>query len=150
MLIHAAAGGVGIAATQIAKRQGAEVHGTASPGKHEAIRGLGVDVAHDYTQRGWERGLPKFDLVIDAIGGRIFRRSYDLLRPGGRLVAFGASAGHDAARAQPAAAAPRALRMPRFNLIKQMSESKAVIGSTCCGCGTTRARSRPGSSRCAR
>src|SRR5713226_5184708 len=48
VLIHAAAGGVGIAATQIAKRAGAEVYGTASPGKHERIRELGVDHAIDY------------------------------------------------------------------------------------------------------
>ena len=91
VLIHAAAGGVGTAATQIAKREGAQIHGTASPGKHEAIRANGVDHAIDYTRPGWERDLPSFDLVMDAIGGRSFRRSYDLLRPGGRLVAFGAS-----------------------------------------------------------
>ena len=49
VLIHAAAGGVGIAATQIAKRHRAEVYGTASPGKHERILELGVDRALDYT-----------------------------------------------------------------------------------------------------
>ena len=49
VLIHAAAGGVGIAATQIAKRLGAEVWGTASPAKHDAIRGFGVDHPVDYT-----------------------------------------------------------------------------------------------------
>ena len=92
VLVHAAAGGVGIAATQIAKRHGAVVHGTASAGKHDAIRDLGVDVAHDYRQRGWERGLEgSFDLVLDAVGGASFKRSYTLLRTGGRLVAFGAS-----------------------------------------------------------
>src|SRR4051794_7424727 len=62
VLIHAAAGGVGIAATHLAKRYGAEVYGTASAAKHEAIRAQGVDVALDYRQRGWEKGLPKFDL----------------------------------------------------------------------------------------
>ncbi len=92
VLIHSAGGGVGIAATQIAKREGAEVYGTASPGKHARIRELGVDHALDYTKAGWERGLPKFDVIMDAVGGESFRRSYDLLRPGGRLVAFGASA----------------------------------------------------------
>ncbi len=84
VLIHAAAGGVGIAATQIAKRAGAEVWGTASPAKHEAIRGFGVDHPVDYTRAGWERGVPKLDLVMDAIGGASFRRSYNLLRAGGR------------------------------------------------------------------
>ena len=48
VLIQAAAGGVGIAATQIAKLVGAEVYGTASPSKHDAIRGFGVDHPVDY------------------------------------------------------------------------------------------------------
>ena len=71
--MHAAAGGVGIAATQIAKARGAEVYGTASPGKHDAIRGFGVDHALDYTSAGWEKGLPPMDLVMDALGGPSFR-----------------------------------------------------------------------------
>ncbi|HEV2997637.1 MAG TPA: medium chain dehydrogenase/reductase family protein [Solirubrobacteraceae bacterium] len=128
VLIHAAAGGVGIAATQIAKRHGAEVYGAASPGKHDRIRELGVNHALDYTRAGWERDLPKFDLIMDAIGGRSFRRSYSLLRPGGRLVAFGASAVLSGEKRNLRAALGTVVRMPRFNLIKQMSESKAVIG----------------------
>jgi len=128
VLVHAAAGGVGIAATQIAKRHGAEVYGTASPGKHEAIRGFGVDHALDYTRKGWERDLPPFDLVMDAVGGRSFRTSYDLLRPGGRLVAFGASSVTSGEKRSYVTALRSVVRMPRFNLIKQMSESKAVIG----------------------
>ena len=128
VLIHAAAGGVGIAATQVAKRQGAEVYGTASPGKHARISELGVDHALDYTKSGWERGLPQFDVIMDAIGGKSFRRSYELLGPGGRLIAFGASAVVSGERRNPVAALSTAVRMPRFNLIKQMSASKAVIG----------------------
>jgi NADPH:quinone reductase-like Zn-dependent oxidoreductase len=132
VLIQAAAGGVGIAATQIAKRVGAEVYGTASPGKHAAIKGFGVDHAIDYRKGGWERDLPKMDLIMDAIGGPSFRTSYDLLAGGGRLVAFGASSvvsGEGGGRlVSMLKAAPTAIRMPRFNLIKQMSESKAVIG----------------------
>jgi len=128
VLVHAAGGGVGIAATQIAKRHGAEVYGTASPGKHEAIRGFGVDHAVDYTAAGWGRALPKFDLIMDAIGGKSFRTSYDLLRPGGRLVCFGASAVVSGQRRNLRAAVTTAARMPRFNLIKQMSASKSVIG----------------------
>jgi NADPH:quinone reductase-like Zn-dependent oxidoreductase len=128
VLIHAAAGGVGIAATQIAKRTGAEVWGTASPGKHDAIRGFGVDHPLDYTRRGWERGVPKLDLVMDAIGGASFRRSYGLLRAGGRLVCFGASAVASGERRNMLHAATTVLQMPRFNLLKQMSASKSVIG----------------------
>ncbi len=128
VLVHAAAGGVGIAATQIAKHVGAEVLGTASPSKHDAIRGFGVDQALDYTQSGWETGLPKVDVVMDAVGGASFRRSYKLLRPGGRLVCFGASSVMSGEERNIVTAARAALRMPRFNLIKQMSQSKAVIG----------------------
>jgi NADPH:quinone reductase-like Zn-dependent oxidoreductase len=128
VLIHAAAGGVGIAATQIAKAHGAEVFGTASPGKHDAIRGFGVDHPLDYTTSGWEKSVPKLDLVMDAVGGRSFRTSYDLLRAGGRLVAFGASSVVSGEKRNIVTAARAALSMPRFNLIKQMSASKAVIG----------------------
>ena len=83
VLIHAAGGGVGIAATQIAKHTGAEIYGTASPSKHDAIRAQGVDHPIDYTVGGWERDLPGFDVIMDAIGGPSFRTSYNLLRPGG-------------------------------------------------------------------
>jgi NADPH:quinone reductase-like Zn-dependent oxidoreductase len=128
VLVHSAGGGVGIAATQIAKRVGAEVYGTASPGKHARCEELGVEHVIDYTQSGWERGLPKFDVILDAVGGKSFRTSYDLLRPGGRLVAFGASSVVSGQRKNLVTALRTVIRMPRFNMIKQMSESKAVIG----------------------
>jgi NADPH:quinone reductase-like Zn-dependent oxidoreductase len=128
VLIHSAGGGVGIAATQIAKRYGAEVYGTASPSKHARILELGVDRALDYTASGWEQGLPPFDLIMDAVGGKSFRRDYSMLRAGGRLVAFGASAIVSGERRNLVTALRTVVRMPRFNMIKQMSESKAVIG----------------------
>jgi NADPH:quinone reductase-like Zn-dependent oxidoreductase len=128
VLVHAAAGGVGIAATQIAKHIGAEVWGTASQSKHEAIRAIGVDRALDYRHAGWERDLPPFDVVLDAIGGRSFRTSYDLLRPGGRLVCFGASSVMSGEKRSIRSALQTIVRMPRFNLVKQMGDSKAVIG----------------------
>jgi NADPH:quinone reductase-like Zn-dependent oxidoreductase len=128
VLVHSAGGGVGIAATQIAKRVGAEVYGTASPAKHARCEEFGVDHVIDYTQSGWERGLPKFDVILDAVGGKSFRTGYDLLRPGGRLVAFGASSLVTGQRRNLVSALRTVVRMPRFNMIKQMSESKAVIG----------------------
>lgn len=128
VLIHSAGGGVGIAATQIAKRHGAEIYGTASPGKHARISELGVDHALDYTSAGWERGLPKLDLIMNAIGGQSLRRDYGMLRAGGRLVAFGASAVVSGERRNFLTALRTVVRMPRFNLVKQMSESKVVIG----------------------
>jgi NADPH:quinone reductase-like Zn-dependent oxidoreductase len=128
VLIHSAGGGVGIAATQIAKRYGAEVYGTCSAPKHEGVRELGVDHALDYTAAGWDEALPKFDVILDAVGGKSFRRSYEQLRAGGRLVAFGASAVMSGERRNLVTALRAVARMPRFNMIKQMSESKAVIG----------------------
>jgi NADPH:quinone reductase-like Zn-dependent oxidoreductase len=129
VLIHAAAGGVGIAATQIAKQRGAEIWGTSSPSKHEAIRGFGVTHPIDYTRDGWERDLGLFDIVMDALGGASFKRSYDLLRPGGRLIAYGASSVVSGDKRNLLKAAPQAARMFRgFNLIEQMGSSKAVIG----------------------
>lgn len=128
VLIHAAAGGVGIAAIQIARRRGAEVIGAASPGKHRRILELGVAQAVDYTSEGWEKGLGRFDVILDAIGGRSLRRSYRLLRPGGRLIAYGASGVVSGERRNLRAALGTVLSMPWFNLTRQMSQSKAVIG----------------------
>jgi NADPH:quinone reductase-like Zn-dependent oxidoreductase len=128
VLINAAAGGVGIAATQIARRHGAEIYGTASPGKHEAIRGFGVDHALDYTQPDWERGLPKFDLVMDAIGGRSFATSYGLLRPGGVLVCFGAAAVVSGEKRNLVQAVRTLMQMPKFKPRDMMEESKTVVG----------------------
>jgi NADPH:quinone reductase-like Zn-dependent oxidoreductase len=129
VLVHAAAGGVGIAALQLAQAAGAEVHGTASPAKHARLLELGLDRAIDYRRDGWWKGLGPYDLILDAIGGRSFQRSYALLRPGGRLVAYGASSVQEGEKRSLRTAAPQAARMLRgFNLIKQMSDSKAVIG----------------------
>jgi NADPH:quinone reductase-like Zn-dependent oxidoreductase len=128
VLIHSAGGGVGIAATQLAKRTGAEVWGTASAVKHEAIKGFGVDHPIDYRADGWERDLPLFDRVMDAIGGASFKRSYKLLRAGGRLVCFGASALVSGETRNLVAAARTAVQMPWFNVIRQMSSSRSVIG----------------------
>jgi NADPH:quinone reductase-like Zn-dependent oxidoreductase len=129
VLVHSAAGGVGIAALQLAKRGGAEVHGTASPAKHDRLRALGLDRAIDYRTDGWWLDLPRYDLIIDGIGGASFKRSNALLRPGGRLVALGASSVLEGEKRNLRRALPQALRMMRgFDLIKQMSESKAFVG----------------------
>src|ERR1700739_4614064 len=85
VLVHAAAGGVGIAAIQFAKAAGAVVGGTASPGQHSQLAALGIDRAIDYRRDGWWKGLGPYDIVLDALGGTSLRRSFDLLRPGGRV-----------------------------------------------------------------
>lgn len=129
VLIHAAAGGVGIAAVQIAKSRGAVVYGTASPGKLGLIRDFGVDVALNSRTRSWSRDLPPMDVVMDALGGKSVRRSYRQLRPGGRLVAYGATSVVAGSKVGMLRSIPDAVRMIRgFNLIGQMTESKTVIG----------------------
>src|SRR5271165_4732212 len=129
VLIHSAAGGVGIAAIQFAKAAGAQVHGTASPGKHRKLAELGVDRAIDYRRDGWWKDLDPYDMVLDALGGTSLRRSYALLRPGGRLVGYGISNLQQGEKRSLRAAAPHALAMLRgFNLLDQLSESKNVIG----------------------
>jgi NADPH:quinone reductase-like Zn-dependent oxidoreductase len=126
VLVQAAAGGVGIAAVQLGKRLGAHVIGAASPGKHDAVRAQGADEVYDYDRL--DRLVP-VDVVLDAIGGASARRSYGLLRPGGRLVAFGASSVVTGEKRSLLRAAPQALRMLRgFDLMEQMRSSRAVIG----------------------
>jgi NADPH:quinone reductase-like Zn-dependent oxidoreductase len=135
VLIQAAAGGVGIAATQIAKLVGAEVYGTASPSKHDAIRGFGVDHPVDYRThdvvdevRRISGERQPIDLAFDALGGRSFRQSFSLLRAGGRLVCFGASEVQAGERRSPLRALRVLAQMPRFKPLKLMNESKSVIG----------------------
>jgi NADPH:quinone reductase-like Zn-dependent oxidoreductase len=128
VLVHAAAGGVGIAATQIAKRYGAEVWGTASASKQDAIAALGVDHPVDYRVKGWHRDLPKFDVILDPLGGANWRISYGLLRQGGRTVNYGASAAIPDGRRSVWSFAKALARMPRPNLIKQLWASKGILG----------------------
>ena len=117
VLIQAAAGGVGIAATQIAKLVGAEVYGTASPGKHEAIRSFGVDHPIDYRGRDVVKEVRRIagekhplDLALDALGGRSFRKSFSLLRPGRAAGLLRRLGGPDRRAPQPAARAAHAGR----------------------------------------
>jgi NADPH:quinone reductase-like Zn-dependent oxidoreductase len=125
VLVMAAGGGMGIASVQVAKHAGAEVWGAASPGKHDAIRAAGVDHAVDYTAPGWHLGLPGFDVIMDAIGGDSFSRSYGMLRPGGRLVAFGAVSAFDGGVREDT----EDFRTIRgVNTAALMIESKTVIG----------------------
>jgi NADPH:quinone reductase-like Zn-dependent oxidoreductase len=135
VLIQAAAGGVGTAAIQIAKIAGAEVFGTASGSKHDAIRELGCEHPIDYRTKDFADEVRRItgekqplDLVMDAIGGKSFKQSFSLLRGGGRLVCFGASSVQSGERRSRARALRTLVQMPRFHPLKLMSESKSVIG----------------------
>jgi NADPH:quinone reductase-like Zn-dependent oxidoreductase len=139
VLIHAAAGGVGISATQIARNAGAEIFGTASPAKHDAIRAQGVTHAIDYRSQDFEAEVMRItggegvDLAIDAQGPTSFRKDYRLLRPGGRLVMYGISENSKGGRRSVAttlrslAAMPTAT-MPWWKSLLLMNENKGVFG----------------------
>lgn len=135
VLIHAAAGGVGIAATQIAKACGGEVFGTASSPKHDAIRRLGVDHPIDYRAGSFVRAVRRMtgerrplDLVLDVVGGRSFRQSFSLLRTGGRLVCAGVSSMISGERRNLPAVAKTLVQTPWFSPLTLASQSKSVIG----------------------
>lgn len=139
VLIQAAAGGVGIAATQIAKSRGAEIFGTASASKHDAIREQGVDHPIDYRNLSFEAEVMRItggqgvDVVIDAIGPTSFKRSYRCLRQGGRLIMFGASELQTGEKRDLAAIAKGLLRMPLATMpwwqsAGMMNENKGIFG----------------------
>ena len=86
VLIHGAAGGVGHFATQLARRAGAHVIGTASRGNVARARSLGAHEVVDYYESRFDEVLDPVDLVFDTVGGDLLRRSPAVLRPGGRLV----------------------------------------------------------------
>ncbi|MET7485210.1 NADP-dependent oxidoreductase [Streptomyces sp. NPDC005538] len=88
VLIHAAAGGVGHVAVQIAKARGAYVIGTASAGKHDFLRELGVDEAIDYRETDFTEAVKDVDVVLDTLGGDTSLRSLRVLRPGGVVVSI--------------------------------------------------------------
>ena len=135
LLIQAAAGGVGIAATQIGKLLGAEIFGTASASKHDRIRELGVQHAIDYRTKDFAEEVRRIsgdkcpiDLVVDGIGAASWKASYSLLRPGGRLVMIGAASFVSGEKRNLPKAAVNFAKVPRFNPIKMASESRSVMG----------------------
>ena len=135
VLIHAAAGGVGIASTQLGKHLGAELYGTASASKHDAIRAQGIEHAIDYHTQDPVKEIRRItgekkplDLVMDAIGGNSFRKSFSLLRAGGRLIAFGASEAGGGDRREIGKVLKMVATTPILHPLPLMRDSKSVIG----------------------
>ena len=136
VLVHSAGGGVGIAATQIAKHIGATVIGTASAGKHEELRALGVNHLIDYRTEDFEQrarqitGGRGVELILDPVGGDSLKKGYRLLAPTGRLGMFGASsAATGKARGYLGMAAMLAnTPWVQFNPLSLMNANKGVFG----------------------
>jgi NADPH:quinone reductase-like Zn-dependent oxidoreductase len=94
VLIHGAAGSVGLFAVQLARGIGAYVIATASEHNVEFARGLGADEVIDYRARPFEDAATGVDVVFDTVGGDTLARSWPILRPGGRMVTIAADAEH--------------------------------------------------------
>jgi NADPH:quinone reductase-like Zn-dependent oxidoreductase len=132
VLVHAAAGGVGMAAIQLCRIAGAEVIGTASASKHALLREAGVAHAIDYRTHDFEQEVRRLtggrgvDIVLDATGA--FRRSSRSLAPLGRLVCFGFSTAATGMTPSWLTALPKFLSIPWFHPARLMNDNKAVIG----------------------
>ena len=135
VLVHMAAGGVGIAALQLCRTvPGVTVYGTASAGKHEVIRAEGCDHPIDYRNRDYEAEVRRLsggrgvDLVLDALGGADWKKGYRLLRPGGMLVTYGFANLATGPRRSLFVAARQLLSVPRFSPITLMDDNRGVAG----------------------
>ena len=91
VLIHGAAGGVGVCAVQLARRCGAHVIGTASARNLDFVRQLGAAEVIDYRAQRFDELVRDVDVVFDAVGGDTLERSWAVLKPGGMLVTVAAS-----------------------------------------------------------
>ncbi|AGT31348.1 alcohol dehydrogenase [Geobacillus genomosp. 3] len=120
VLVHAAAGGVGTLAVQLAKRFGAKtVIATASTEEKRALAArLGADVTIDYTKDGWAAEVMEttsgrgVDVALEMAGGDVFHETLDCLAPFGRLVVYGSASGE----------------MTRLNPVRLMAKNWSVVG----------------------
>ena len=134
VLIHAAAGGVGLAAIQLCRWRGAEVIGTAGASKHERLRAAGVTHCIDYRTQDFEAEVRRLtggrgvDIVLDAVGGASYGKSYRSLAPLGRLFVFGASSFATGKKRRVMTVLAGLLRTPRFHPLHMMSRNRGVFG----------------------
>ena len=134
VLVHGAGGGVGVAVTQLSKRRGAIVIGTASAMKLATIKTLGVDHPIDHRREDVSQAVRTLtagrgaDVVLDPLGGRSFRRSYRLLAPLGRLVMYGASAAASGERRNLWRVLRTLIEMPAFRPLSLINRNRAVLG----------------------
>jgi NADPH:quinone reductase-like Zn-dependent oxidoreductase len=99
ILIHGAAGGVGIFAVQFARLKGAHVIGTASTANVAFVRSLGAETVIDYTTTPFEQMVQDVDVVLDTVGGDVLQRSMKVIKRGGILVSLLEQPSQEEARA---------------------------------------------------
>jgi len=133
VFIHSVAGGVGLAAIDLAKTRNCTIIGTASAGKHDFLRKRGVQHPID-SKADWVAETRKIvgdqglDLVLDPVGGKSWSEGYDLLGPCGRLVAFGLSAASSGKERSLLHAAMQVIGIRKYSPMKLMDENKTVSG----------------------
>ncbi len=134
VLVHSAGGGVGLAALDLARWRGAEVFGTASEGKHERLRELGVRHCIDYRSQDFEAEIERLTggqgvhVALDAIGGNSFRKSYRSLGKNGRLFCFGISSFSSGNRRKLGAMLKGLALTPWYSPLRLMLDNKGVAG----------------------
>lgn len=136
VLIHSAGGGVGLAAIDLCRIIGAEVYGTASPGKHAMLRERGVEHPIDYRGKDYEAEVHRLTggrgvhIVLDAMGGKHWKKGYRCLAPTGRLVMFGMSDAATGKSRSVVSLLKTLVGMPIFSFPppKLINDNKALIG----------------------
>jgi len=137
VLVHAAAGGVGLLLVQLARRRGCEIFATAgSDAKLDLLREeFGVKHAINYRAQDFRAEVRRvcgarapIDVVFDSIGGGVFHQSRQLLAPGGRMVLFGVAEMAGGRWLRGARAAWSALRFGFLHPLSLLQESQALIG----------------------
>ena len=132
VLVHSAAGGVGLAVAELGRILGLRVIGIASPAKHDVLRSYGVEPL-DRRDPRWPDAVRRLapggvDIVLDAVGGDSWRHGYALLAPLGRLVCYGASELSHGVRRNLLTVVWKALRWPRFAPLTLMNRNCTVAG----------------------
>ena len=135
VLVHMAAGGVGLAALQLCRTvEGVETFGTASASKHGAVREQGCQHPIDYRTQDYEAEVRRLtggrgvDVVLDPLGGKDWRKGYRLLRPAGRLVAYGFANLASGEKRDYLRLAQEMVQVPIHTPLGLMNDNRAVAG----------------------
>jgi NADPH:quinone reductase-like Zn-dependent oxidoreductase len=135
VLVHMAAGGVGMAVLQLCRTvDGLVVFGTASAAKHGALRAEGCTHPIDYRAADYAAEIRRLtggggvDVILDPLGGKDWRKGLKLLRPCGRLVAFGFANLTSGQRRHPVHVASQAARIPLLTPLQLMNHNRTVSG----------------------
>lgn len=133
VLVHNAGGGLGIAATQLARLKRAVVFGTASAAKHDALRSFGIEHPIDYRHANVEAEIARLtggrgiDVILDSMGGASFQASYRMLAPLGRVVMVGVSS-MAAERRQIVRLVRSWWQMGSFKPLSLMNRNRGIFG----------------------